>query len=728
MTLLVASIGVETVDALAGAAESAWRQGADAVEVRLDALPGAQVDADVAALIHREPRRRWIITCRSRAEGGASEAPAEARFARVLRVARSGTPAGHAAPTIDIEHADWEALCPRVMAEWRNEQQSAPRIILSRHAPAGLPADLPQRLAAMERDVLEFSRITADRFPAGEAPVILKTAFGVNDITESFAAFDVLSTTGRRVPVIAIAMGEAGLWSRVLAGKLGAYATFCALTPREQTAPGQLTLRDMLDTYGFRRLGRDTRVYGLVGDPVAHSMSPRLHNEWFASSGIDAVYVPLLVTGGAEALRPLLSGCATRAYLHVGGLSVTIPHKEAALAACIGRATPLARRAGAANTLIARADGWHADNTDTAAAVDALTNALGGASILRGLRIDLLGTGGAARGVLAGLSDSGAEVTIHGRSDAQARQLAAEFGARAAPWSGRLQRRGEVVVNATSVGMHPAVDASPLPPESLAGCRLVFDLIYNPIETKLLGLARRAGVATLGGLEMFVRQAASQFALWTGVTPDLDTGRRIVRRCLGGSASPPTTDGYRRCAPLPRVSLIGYRGSGKTTVGRLLAGLVGGVCVDTDELIEAGAGCSIAELFQGEGESGFRRREAEAVAQAIAGEAAVISVGGGAILDRRNTDALRASTVVVWLAAPPEVLAERIATDPNTARTRPALTKLDPVEEIRRVLAGRLDAYQRAADIVLDTANLSAGETAERVRVAVRAYRPATKT
>jgi len=369
------------------------------------------------------------------------------------------------------------------------------------------------------------------------------------------------------------------------------------------------------------------------------------------------------------------------------------------------------------------------------------------ATALRGLSVDLLGTGGAARAIVTGLRDAGGRVTIYGRSRERTRGLADALGATPAAWDQRTARNGSILINCTNVGMTPAADTSPMPAEALRGCALVFDVIYNPLTTKLLRDAAAAGIATLGGLDMFLRQAGRQFVLWTGRTPDLDAARPHLTAAL--TSSPPTTDvlqtadvlptplppGGRgqgegapreptskstptatagQCSPRPSIALIGYRGCGKTAVGRLLADLLGLPHVDTDAEIVARAGRSIADIFAVEGEARFRDYEA-AVITSLAAHPSVISVGGGAVLDPQNINRLRSLGTVIWLTAPPEELWARISADLTSSCSRPPLTTLEGVEEVRKVLAARSALYAAAADMVVDTAGKTADAVAREI-------------
>ena len=165
----------------------------------------------------------------------------------------------------------------------------------------------------------------------------------------------------------------------------------------------------------------------------------------------------------------------------------------------------------------------------------------------------------------------------------------------------------------------------------------------------------------------------------------------------------------------PSVALIGMRGCGKTTVGRELAALLHCAHIDTDDLIRQGAGESIADIFAQEGETAFRARELEAVRQAVSVASTVISVGGGAILDQRNVEALRTVATIVWLRVPAGVLWQRIAGDAATADSRPPLTGQSGPDEVRQLLAQRSQYYEAAADLILDAVTMTPAKIAARI-------------
>jgi shikimate dehydrogenase len=217
-----------------------------------------------------------------------------------------------------------------------------------------------------------------------------------------------------------------------------------------------------------------------------------------------------------------------------------VPHKTAALEWVGAGADHLATSIGALNTIVIRVGRACGHNTDCHAAIDSAVAALGcERGDLAELSVDVLGSGGAARAVLAGLSDYGCRVTVYGRSVENTHRLAERFNAQPASWAERVNREGALLINCTRVGMWPAVDESPMPAESLGGCRLVFDLIYNPLETALLRDTRSIGSTALNGLDMFIRQAAMQYELWTAQSPDTELARELIADELRSVARQP---------------------------------------------------------------------------------------------------------------------------------------------------------------------------------------------
>jgi shikimate dehydrogenase len=282
----------------------------------------------------------------------------------------------------------------------------------------------------------------------------------------------------------------------------------------------------MRDLYRVHRIGPATEVYGVLGDPVAHSMSPRIHNAAFAEIDYDAVYLPLWVEGDPAAFVRAMQA------FEVGGYSVTIPHKQTVMAAA-DEIEPVARRIGAVNTLRRRADGsLFATNTDWTAGLAAI-EAVVGEGWLRGRRALQLGAGGVGRAMAFGLAERGARVTLTDLDTDRAKALAGELDAETCPPDAACDVPCDLLLNCTPVGMHPKTDVSPVPADVLREEMVVYDAVYNPAETRLLREAREAGCRTVSGLDHFVRQGVEQFELWTGRPAPVETMRQVVVEALG---------------------------------------------------------------------------------------------------------------------------------------------------------------------------------------------------
>ncbi|MEC9373501.1 MAG: type I 3-dehydroquinate dehydratase [Planctomycetota bacterium] len=539
MTLVCVPILVDEVHVALSLAEHARLAGADLVEYRIDHLFHGEGDEEGEAGTLRlaaESPLPCIITCRPVSEGGDYDGDDAARISLYQRLAASKKPPRY----IDVEHSTLARSANlRQKVHLAVEHDDQPRslstsLILSAHDFESRPRDLLQRLSAMRGE---------------SAARVLKLAWMARSVRDNLELFDILQERDR--PTIALAMGKHGLMSRVLAAKFGGFLTFASLQPTTVTAPGQTTVAQLLETYRFRSIDRQTRVFGVMGHPVSHSLSPDVHNAGFASlegAAGNAVYLPLPTAPGWESFKATMHALVDYEALDFGGASVTLPHKENALRFAKEngwKVEPAAERAGAANTLARdwASGGWFAANTDLRAIVECVRSRVG--SNLAGKKIAVIGAGGAARGAAAGLADAGASVTIHNRTRARAENLAAELaegttapGSIAAAEMDSLADSGAAVfINCTSLGMRhgPAESAMAFDPRELQGAEdaVVFDTVYTPLETPLLRAAREAGLARIDGAEMFVRQAAAQFEMFSGAEAPRGLFDQVVREALG---------------------------------------------------------------------------------------------------------------------------------------------------------------------------------------------------
>ena len=340
-----------------------------------------------------------------------------------------------------------------------------------------------------------------------------------------FATFDSdfvrqrLLSRGDR-PEIVIGMGEAGLWSRVLGPLFGSPLTYARGEGAPGTAPGQLTWRELDELYRYREIKPGWPVFGVIGNPIGHSLSPLLHNTAFKSVNLPGVYLPFKVEGDpVEFVRQFEP-------LGLKGISITIPHKEARWEK-LAEIDPLAKHVGAVNTLYILPNGrWCATNTDAAAAADSLEAAAGS---LKDKNVVVIGAGGAARAVAFGVQERGARIFVLNRTRERAEALARDLGAQACSFEDfAALERVDAIVNTTPLGMHPNVETTPLEKDQIPLGSIVFDTVYNPLRTKLLKLAEERGCRTVEGVSMFVRQGVRQFELFTGVRAPESAVREVV--------------------------------------------------------------------------------------------------------------------------------------------------------------------------------------------------------
>ena len=450
---------------------------ADLVEMRLDTVP----DPDVAAAL-KDRRLPVVVTCRRTADGGHFNGGEQERRAWLLRALDAG------AEFVDLE---WQAGFDGVIQSRRGRN-----VVLSHHDFAGVPVDLASRVDAMLATGAE----------------VVKVAVMASRLSDCLPLLE-LSRKHRGRRLVLLAMGDAGLVTRVFAARFGSCWTYAG----EGVAPGQMSTAQLTGELAFRRIGPNTRMYGLFGRGISHSPSPAMHNAGFAESGVDAAYLPLTAADADDAMR------FARGF-DLAGASVTMPFKVDLLSR-LDDVDPAARALGAVNTLTATNGRWSGTNTDGPGFLAGL-----GRNVPSGIRVAILGTGGAARAVASALRDAGAMVTLFGRSADAARDVASGLGvsgaARPVPPSS-----WDLLVNATPVGTSPDVSQTSFP-EGVFDGGTVYDLIYLPERTRLLRDAEQAGCRTIGGLLMLIEQARLQQARWTGRRPGVEALRAAAVAAL----------------------------------------------------------------------------------------------------------------------------------------------------------------------------------------------------
>ena len=405
---------------------------------------------------------------------------------------------GSLASELDVLSAAAEAGCQIVDLEVESAEEARPaQLAKLRLAGAALLVSFHD---FMRTKGLEQAAARIEAF----APDFVKVVSTARTLTDNLAVLRLIEDRSLSTRIVGIAMGEEGLLSRVLGPRAGAAFTFSASSDAGATAPGQVTARSLHDLYRIEHLDQATRIFGVAGNPIGHSLSPLMQNTAFRRESVNAVLLPLKV----RALNDLLSVVRE---LPLSGVAVTMPLKQEVLPH-LANMDPLTARIKACNTLRTGADGkLYGFNTDVAGVVRPLEKRLR----LKGARIAVLGAGGAARAAVFGLIDQGAEVFVVNRTHEKAVVLAKEAKAKALKHEQFAKQHFDVLLNSTPCGMAGNKQALPIAENEL-NAGLVFDMVYNPLETPLLKLARTRGIPVVTGLEMFVQQGARQFEIWTG--------------------------------------------------------------------------------------------------------------------------------------------------------------------------------------------------------------------
>jgi 3-dehydroquinate dehydratase/shikimate dehydrogenase len=491
--MLCVSIGRTRHKMILAEIQEAAKRGAQLIELRLDFLSKAP---DFHRLLANKPCP-MVCTIRRSADGGRYGGKEDERL-MILRQAIVG-----GFDWVDLE-TDLADRVPRFGPVKR---------IISYHNLRELPKDLEEihkRMCKQDADVVKIA-------VKAETPA------------DNLRVLNLIPNAAK--PTVAFCVGDLGVPSRILALRYGAPFTYAAFNKERGIAPGILSMEDMVHIYHEDQINAQTRVFGVLGDPVGHSLSPLIHNAAFRALGINAVYLPIRVP--RSDFPAMLKDFEK---LPVDGYSVTIPHKEAAANVTVLARDELVERTKSANTLIRVAqDDFRAFNTDAEAATEALKSKLATmphTPQLAGRSALVLGAGGVARSVTYGLLKEQAQVTVSNRTTERAQRLATDAGCRYIEWAGRHSVQCDTVINCTSVGMHPNIDESPLHHSFHKQGVLVFDTVYNPETTLLIREARDRGAETLTGVEMFVRQAALQFRLFTSKNPPLELMRRLVKKAL----------------------------------------------------------------------------------------------------------------------------------------------------------------------------------------------------
>ncbi len=465
------------------------------IELRLDALSKpANAFSYLKQFLGEHKDVTVIATCRRKAHGGGFDGPLAAELEILAKAAQTGC------HIIDLEVESAEEC---KSAQFNKLRSAGAALLISFH---------------------DYSRTkgldqAAERIEAFK-PDFVKVVSTARTLADNLAVLRLIEDHSLASHVVGIAMGEEGILSRVLGPRAGAAFTFASYSEDTETAPGQVKAETLRDLYRLDHLDQATRVFGVAGNPISHSLSPLLHNAAFRREIVNAVLLPLKAKSAQDLLTLALE-------LPLAGCAITMPLKTEVLPH-LANMDPLTARIGACNTLRMGADGkLYGFNTDVAGVIRPLERRLR----LKGARVAVLGAGGAARAAVFGLVEQGAEVLVVNRTHEHAVTLARQAKAKSLKRELLARQRFDVIINATPCGMPGTKQPLPLAENEL-NASLVFDMIYNPLETPLLKLAKSRGIAVVSGLEMFVQQGARQFEIWTGKPAPESEMMRVVEHEL----------------------------------------------------------------------------------------------------------------------------------------------------------------------------------------------------
>jgi len=465
---------------------------ADLFELRMDLIEGANLDQLLASA-----SAPCIVTNRTKREGGQFTGD-EASRVEVLKQALSA----------GADYVDIEVSTPREFLQpFLEGDRGASKFILSYHD----FSKTPDRLEAFYEVMCEL--------PGDNIIKIVTYAQDINDNLEIFKLLRRAVREGRKM--IGLCMGEKGEVSRILSTLLGGFLTFGSLEKGKESAPGQITARRLKEVYRLDRHSTDFKLYGVLGNPVSKSMGPWIHNRAFSELDFPGVYVPFYAENAEKFFKAFEP--------EMQGLSVTMPFKEDVMPLA-GSIEDTAKKIGAINTLAKGEDGWFGANSDGIGAMKALSEK----TPLKGKRILIIGAGGTAKAIGHEAVAQGAEVTVAYNSNRERSDLLAkELGGRSIQAGKAMREKCDILINCSPVGMSPNIDETPVPESFLKKDMVVFDSVYNPLETRLLREARAAGCIVISGIELFLNQAAVQFELWTGRPAPMDAMREALLEQLG---------------------------------------------------------------------------------------------------------------------------------------------------------------------------------------------------
>jgi len=468
---------------------------ADVIEVRFDCLEGEDT-LEIAKRLSATGKN-FLLTFRSPEQGGHREISIEERKEFWTQV----------------PNAKWADAEPDIVEDL--EVRSFEKLICSYHATSNTFANIRQIFALL----------------ADTKADILKIAVPTDAAVDAIPLWNLLDAAKKENKgIIPIAMGEAGKWTRILGNAHGSFMTFASLASGAETAPGQISAEDMLNVFRINELNRETEIFGIVAGDTTYSLSPWMHNAAFKAAHMDRVFIPLQTDNIEEFIVRMVRPETREVDLNFRGFSVTNPHKRTIMKH-LDKVDDTAAKIGAVNTVKVESGKLIGYNTDAPGFISPLIKVLGG---VKGKRVAIAGAGGAARACAFALKQEGANVTIFARSYKKANDLADSLGVKAGAMNNTF-RPGtiDILVNATPIGTKGENQQFAIASSAqLNGLKLVYDLVYNPLETALIKEARRAGVPAIGGLDMLLAQGARQFEIWTGEKPQINEMKSALLKKL----------------------------------------------------------------------------------------------------------------------------------------------------------------------------------------------------
>ena len=470
------ALTADSVEEMLRTAESMARENSF-VEFRLDHLkqPAAAL-LKISRFLETHQYVTAVGTCRRASAGGKFKGTPASELAILIKAADAGC------QLVDLELQSAAKLKPQAIARLRGRSA----LILSFH-------DFRETID-LDRTLARMLKIPADFYK------VVSTA---TTLFDNVTMMKFLQAQSDKHALVGLCMGEQGVVSRVLGLRAGSAFTFAAVSADQRTAPGQISIQELRNIYRIEHVDAATRVYGVAGDPIQHSLSPVIMNTAMRRENVNSVFLAL----HAKNLKDLIH-CVREIPIH--GLSITMPYKQAILP-FLDNTDAHTSKIGACNTLVRGQDGkLYGFNTDVAGVVRPLEQR----TPLQGAKVLVLGAGGAARAAVFGLKERGAEIWILNRSSAPAQKLARQARAHLMKRADLRKMTFDILINATPVGLGNTRDC--LLKENEVQARIVFDMVYDPVETRLLQIARSKGLVVIPGIEMFVQQAARQFEIWTG--------------------------------------------------------------------------------------------------------------------------------------------------------------------------------------------------------------------